>query len=78
MQIPLIYEHLFYKYFVRWSVGQATKGIDVIFFRIFSAAIQARALPFFVKISLINEQQPFEYFVRKFVGQSTKGINVFL
>ena len=26
MHIPLIYEHLFYKYFVRWSVGQATKS----------------------------------------------------
>ncbi len=24
--IPLVYEHLFYKYFVRWSIGQATKG----------------------------------------------------
>ena len=27
VHIPLVYEHLFYKYFVRWSVGQATKGI---------------------------------------------------
>ncbi len=26
MQIPLVYEHLFYKYFVRRSVGQFTKG----------------------------------------------------
>ncbi len=26
MQIPLINEHLFYKYFVRLSVGNATKG----------------------------------------------------
>ncbi len=26
MNIPLIYEHLFYKYFVRRSVVQATKG----------------------------------------------------
>ena len=26
MHIPLVYEHLFYKYFVRRSVGQATKG----------------------------------------------------
>ena len=26
VHIPLIYEHLFYRYFVRWSVGQATKG----------------------------------------------------
>ncbi len=26
MHIPLVYEHLFYKYFVRLSVGQATKG----------------------------------------------------
>ncbi len=24
--IPLVYEHLFYKYFVRRSVGQATKS----------------------------------------------------
>ncbi len=24
--IPLIYEHIFLKYFVRWPVGQATKG----------------------------------------------------
>ena len=26
MYIPFVYEHLFYKYFVRRSVGQATKG----------------------------------------------------
>ena len=26
MHIPLVYEHLFYKSFVRRSVGQATKG----------------------------------------------------
>ncbi len=26
MHIPLVYEHLFYKYFVRQSVVQATKG----------------------------------------------------
>ena len=26
MHIPLVYEHLFYKYFVRRSVGNATKG----------------------------------------------------
>ena len=26
MQIPLIHEHLFCKYFVRLSVGNATKG----------------------------------------------------
>ena len=26
MHIPLVYEHLFYKYFVRQSVSQATKG----------------------------------------------------
>ena len=26
VHIPLVYEHLFYKYFVRLSVGQATKG----------------------------------------------------
>ena len=26
MHIPLVYEHLFYKYNVRRSVGQATKG----------------------------------------------------
>ena len=26
MHIPLEYEHLFYKYYVRQSVGQATKG----------------------------------------------------
>ena len=26
MHIPLVYEHLFYKYFVLRSVGQATKG----------------------------------------------------
>ena len=26
VHIPLVYEHLFYKYFVRRSVGQAIKG----------------------------------------------------
>ncbi len=26
MHIPLINEHVFYKYFVRRSIGQATKG----------------------------------------------------
>ena len=26
VHIPLVYEHLFYKYHVRRSVGQATKG----------------------------------------------------
>ena len=26
VHIPLIYEHLFFKYFVRRSAGQATKG----------------------------------------------------
>ncbi len=26
VHIPLVYEHLFYKYFVLQSVGQATKG----------------------------------------------------
>ena len=26
VHIPLVYEHIFYKYFVRRSVGQATKG----------------------------------------------------
>ncbi len=26
MHIPLVFEHLFYKYFVLRSVGQATKG----------------------------------------------------
>ena len=29
MHIPLIYVHLFYKYFVRRSDGQATKGRNV-------------------------------------------------
>ena len=29
VQIRLIYEHLYYKYFVRRSVGQATKGRNV-------------------------------------------------
>ncbi len=29
VHIPLIYEHLFYKYFVRRSVDQATKGRNV-------------------------------------------------
>ena len=28
MQIPLINGHLFFKYFVRLSVGNATKGFD--------------------------------------------------
>ena len=27
--IPLIYEHLFYEYFVHWTVGQTTKGRNV-------------------------------------------------
>ena len=27
--IPVKYKHLFYKYFVRWTVGQATKAIIV-------------------------------------------------
>ncbi len=31
VKIPLIYKHLFYKYFVRWSVSQATKDINVNF-----------------------------------------------
>ncbi len=29
VHIPLIYEHLFYKYVVRPSVGQAAKGRNV-------------------------------------------------
>ncbi len=29
MLIPIIYEHLFYKYIVRRSVSQATKGKNV-------------------------------------------------
>ncbi len=29
VHLPLIYEHLFYKYFVRRSVGQATNGQNV-------------------------------------------------
>ena len=29
VHIPLIYEHLFYKYLVRLSVSQATKGRNV-------------------------------------------------
>ena len=29
VHIPLICEHLFYKYFVSWSVGQAKKGRNV-------------------------------------------------
>ncbi len=38
VHIPLVYEHLFYKYFVRRSVGKATKGkkdsllMDVVIF----------------------------------------------
>ncbi len=29
VHIPLMYKHLFYKYFVRRSVGQATEGRNV-------------------------------------------------
>ncbi len=29
LHIPLIYKHLFYKYFVCWYVGQATKDKNV-------------------------------------------------
>ncbi len=42
MHIPLVYEHPFYKYFVRRSVGQATKGkrasllMDVVILVVFN------------------------------------------
>ena len=33
VKIPLINDHLFYENFVLWSVGQATKGINVRIWR---------------------------------------------
>ncbi len=54
MQIPLIYEHLFYKYSVRWYVSQAIKGRNVTLWKYeFSPSLDIR-LFFSVHIPLIN------------------------
>ncbi len=70
MHIPLVCEHLFYKYFVRQSVGQATKGkrasllMDVVILvykdfetqgnRIYSDSLRDRILKFIIKIPMVN------------------------
>ena len=77
MQIPLINEHLFCEYFVRQSVGHATKGRNEKYrIMIFSAPNWDIAPIFFVQIPLINEHLFCKYFVRLSVGNATKGRNV--
>ncbi len=75
---PLINGHLLYEYFVRWSVNQATKGINVqkgkrLFFCCY---LRQKDHSFFVKIPMINNHLLYEYLVRWSVSQATKGINV--
>ena len=72
MKICLIDSQLFYEYFVRQSVGQATKIIDVIF----SSTIYNRVLILFVKIYIMNEHLFWRYFVCVSGGWATKDLNV--
>ncbi len=46
VHIPLVYKHLFYKYFVRWSIGQVTKGKRALLL------MDVVVLVFWVKIKL--------------------------
>ena len=57
MQIHRLYEHLFFKYLICQSVGQATKGRDVKIWK-FLADIRIE-----VRIHLINNHLSSKYFV---------------
>ena len=79
VKIFLMNVHLFYEYFVRQSVGQATKSIYVLIQkRHFFSTIYNKVLLFFVKIYLMNEHLFCRYFVRVSVGQATKEINAII
>ena len=55
VQITLIYEHLFYKYLVRWTVSQAMTGRNVTLWKYdFLRPLDIRLI-FSVHIPLINE-----------------------
>ena len=76
--IRLIDAHLFYEYFVRQSVGKATKGRNVKIKKhdFLGGYIRQKSDSFFVKIRLIDAHLFYEYFVRQSVGHATKGRNV--
>ncbi len=64
MQIRLINEHLFCKYFVRQSVGQTTNGRNV-------KIKKHEFLDGYITILLIDAHLFYEYSVRQSVGQAT-------
>ncbi len=76
VKIPLTYEHLFYRYFVRRSVSQATNGINVYtYINVnFSSTDYDRGLILFAKIYVMNEHLIYKYFVRMSVSYATKEI----
>ena len=77
VHIPLIYEHIFYKYFVCQSTSQATKGRNVkILKHDFLRPNSDIVLTFSVHILLIYEHLFCKYFVRQSTSQATKGRNV--
>ncbi len=70
MHIPLVYEHLFYKYFVRRSVGQATKGerasllMDVVILVWRSSTVLLPYLYFKSRMLNMNENSSTQIFFR--------------
>ncbi len=69
MHIPLVYEHIFYKYFVRRSVGQATKSkrasllmdvVILVYFIILAIATLFIHIDVLVKIKIMLLNYQFE------------------
>ncbi len=74
VHIPLIYEHLFYKFVGHATIGRNVKLETSISRRLFKIENKF----FFMKIPLINSCIIYEYFVHWSVGQAIKGINVYI
>ena len=74
VHIPHIYEHLVYKYFVRRSVGHATKARNVKYETQFSQPLIETNNYFFYSAHSTHIYHLFyKYFVRRSVGQATNG-----
>ncbi len=76
MHIPLTYEHLFYKRFVRRYDGYATQDRDVKLLKHDLICLKLRQLIFTVYIPLLCEHLFYKYFVCLLDGYTMGDINV--
>ena len=77
VKVPLIKDHILYECFVRFSIGQATKGINVKKNQRNEFLCPFTGLIFSMNIHLIYKQLFYTYFVCLFDGYAIKEITFF-